>query len=550
MINKITTDELEYFDSRRKSYSDDDLVISSTWVDGKELLSRAWAQNKGVLYKLFGEELILSKEIELIADESTLIADMMEKWNDENSATAKFYYAIAHEVESSHLASLNNDNDTLYYAIFGLMNPETFVRNKVDSVKNTCATGKLPGGNEVSIVAGAKVIKILGKIAKAYDILDEFEAFRLEHSMILNQKKLTGKLCLSIHPLDFSTMSDNDNDWSSCMSWEDYGEYRQGTVEMMNSPNVICAYLEYRHRRIDTDDWNSKKWRELFVVDEELIAGIKGYPYQCPQLEVQVIDWLRELAVKNWGIEFGAPAERKVGYNTRFEFSTDIMYNDFRSRNNEHTHLIAERADADPDTQYNINYSGESQCMWCGATDVDFDHEGCLNCDDCSCTHYYCDDCGERLYEDDIYHLDEHKYCSYCYEHHAITNIFTEETEDRDNAIFVYVVPADSTLEQRKIFYNHYDNSVRFPVFGCGWRHVDLDAIRSYSKYQALFSGPIEREEVVYNSNFGWSTTYWYIEADKLNEEFFEDEVITELTNIYSLEELNEKFNFLLGVRV
>ena len=38
-------------------------------------------------------------------------------------------------------------------------------------------------------------------------------------------------------------MSDNNSGWESCMSWRNNGCYRRGTVEMMNSPYVIVAYL-------------------------------------------------------------------------------------------------------------------------------------------------------------------------------------------------------------------------------------------------------------------------------------------------------------------
>ena len=76
-----------------------------------------------------------------------------------------------------------------------------------------------------------------------YFAADEWEEIRLAHSQIFNTNKMTGTLCLSIHPLDYATASDNDNGWSSCMSWRDDGCYRMGTVEMMNSPMVICAYF-------------------------------------------------------------------------------------------------------------------------------------------------------------------------------------------------------------------------------------------------------------------------------------------------------------------
>lgn len=104
-----------------------------------------------------------------------------------------------------------------------------------------------------------KALKQLNGILHFMDD-DEFEEFRICQSMCTNTTALEGKLCLSIHPLDYMTMSDNACDWSSCMSWQEDGCYRMGTVEMMNSPCVIVAYLESSHPMYFSREatWNSK----------------------------------------------------------------------------------------------------------------------------------------------------------------------------------------------------------------------------------------------------------------------------------------------------
>ena len=74
------------------------------------------------------------------------------------------------------------------------------------------------------------------------------------------------------------TMSDNANNWSSCMRWTDrsggvdHGDYCAGTLECMNSPYIIIAYLHnpkhsFELSLYDCNDWqwNSKQWRELFI---------------------------------------------------------------------------------------------------------------------------------------------------------------------------------------------------------------------------------------------------------------------------------------------
>ena len=126
----------------------------------------------------------------------------------------------------------------------------------------------LPDGKILKVQKGTKPLRVLAKMAQAFN-LEGFEEFRLTHSRILNQKKMTGELCLSIHPMDFMTMSDNNSNWESCMSWSDYGCYRRGTVEMMNSECVVVAYLRAKEDMKVSEDlyWNNKKWRCWFFFD-------------------------------------------------------------------------------------------------------------------------------------------------------------------------------------------------------------------------------------------------------------------------------------------
>ena len=76
-------------------------------------------------------------------------------------------------------------------------------------------------------------------------------------------------------------MSTNDYNWNSCMDWTGSGEYRRGTVEMMNSPMVICAYLksDVQQMHFNGYEWPSKKWRAWIVVNKDAILCNRNYPY-------------------------------------------------------------------------------------------------------------------------------------------------------------------------------------------------------------------------------------------------------------------------------
>lgn len=154
------------------------------------------------------------------------------------------------------------------------------------------------------------------------------------HSVILNDKMIKSTLSISIHPLDFMTMSDNGNDWESCMSWINNGCYHQGTVEMMNSNCVLCCYLHNEEKpwcfkdREDGDEseedkteiekasedwfWNNKKYRQLVYVTKDIVVMGKPYPFCNNEISKKILDEVKKLFTDNlnWEYSFG-PEEYK-----------------------------------------------------------------------------------------------------------------------------------------------------------------------------------------------------------------------------------------------
>lgn len=84
------------------------------------------------------------------------------------------------------------------------------------------------------------------KVIKAfkYFIRDEELLKRIQYqaSQIIQENCIHGKLCLSVHPLDFLSASENTHNWRSCHALD--GEYRSGNLNyLMDSATVIC-YLK------------------------------------------------------------------------------------------------------------------------------------------------------------------------------------------------------------------------------------------------------------------------------------------------------------------
>ena len=379
-----------------------------------EHILRFWSKNKNDLCNVLGGEVIVSKEVSFAKPIDIIADELWQKLLGYNCAGRPFVENFTAWVDSR--STRNNHWDLL-----ALVGSDYLSTNTYTGQSFSVPT---PDGKVIAINNGCKVSKVLGKLASTFHI-NGYEDFRLTHSLCLNQKLLKGELCLSIHPLDYMTMSDNACGWDSCMSWQQPGDYRMGTVEMMNSPYIVVAYLRASENMpIDSDlFWNSKKWRQLFVVTPELITGIRQYPYVSDELSGISLQWLRELAQKNagWGpyedttvkinnceTNIFASIEKEV----YIEFYTHLMYNDF-SRN--HLAYIS----ADIPEHFSLCFSGETECMRCGdLLDSNYhDDTSLLTCEDCE--HIVrCMECGERINPDSAVYLADGAVCQYCYENY------------------------------------------------------------------------------------------------------------------------------------
>ena len=461
LLEKLSSDEKDMLIDYIESYG----FFEGSGGDVKapfDYLFRFWDTNKSeYLSKMFGEELILSKEISYQRDMEDVIEDLhCRLFNDSssNAAEARFINNFCF-----YQAEVFCHNYPVQKAWIRLCSCEVLANNIYDGETVSVPT---PDGKEIKIAHGCKATKVIGKLAKAFGIDKGFEEFRIAHSMVLNQKELKGNLCLSIHPMDYFTMSDNNCDWSSCMSWCENGCYRMGTVEMMNSPMVIVAYLTAKDEMCVPGGfkWNSKKWRELYIVNKDIITNVKAYPYKNEDLTKIVIAWLKKLAENAgiakydevpfyWCYNHQSDSPRLAHNGIRLEPETSHMYNDFDSDAGQWSYL---REDLPKNNTYDFNYSGETECVCCGEIDNDFDDESCLTCDKCE-EVIYCDNCGDRIYEGDShYTVDGQMICSHCYDYHTVESILTQELHMEYNCMNIAIsYDVDAPYEGRTVMYDH-----------------------------------------------------------------------------------------------
>lgn len=421
-----------------------------------DYILRAWDDDKHNLFKLLGNQLVVEKPVEFEKDADRVSAeiDVCLGTGDMHD----FYLLLSDKYESSH--SFFSREHGSFRTLFR----SDCLRDNRYNRTAFCITASstTPEGKKlkINVLPGTKVMKVLSKMAKFYGITEEFEKFRIAHSQILNTKKTKGILCLSIHPLDYMTMSDNSYDWDSCMSWENDGCYRQGTVEMMNSPYVLVAYLKgEKPFKIGPREWGgNKKWRELQVVHPGFICNIKGYPYRSDALSDLVLEWLKELAITNlgWKFDYGF---QQFNYGDRFEYADEKsysfnldffrMYNDFDTANTRH--MIAVRSDYYDDDDYHTHYydlSGANICMCCGDHwDPAEGREDMVFCWDCD-PGPVCAECGENIYNpDDCYYVEGDYLCSECYHESAAWCAIDEERYYNSNLIQIHLAAIDNEVE-------------------------------------------------------------------------------------------------------
>lgn len=397
-----------------------------------EHLMRGWAEMKDdYLYRLLGNNLILEKPF-TFSEPIEYIEDRMVNVLTSNypfiETLRSFTDGWAEDSERyKRITCINCPR----WHLQDITRTYTLSKNRFDHPLTLMVTNPDGEAKKFSVQKGSKVVPFIGKLVKWLGIEEGYEKFRIDHSMALNTSKLEGTLCLSIHPLDYMTMSDNESNWSSCMSWQGCGCYRAGTVEMMNSGMVLVGYFKSKSESMPmpnySGEWNSKKWRELFIVNPELIMNIKSYPYENDELTLGCLKWIRELVEKNVGwTNFNKKYGKwdpddgwNFGGYESVQFDTGFMYNDIEEAYTRHFYYITE-GDHSEDRLY-CGYSGDFICMACGEYgQPDDDGEGSsssLVCEDCAPERYYCERCGRWEYDlEDMHYINGYYYCDSCYE--------------------------------------------------------------------------------------------------------------------------------------
>ena len=151
-------------------------------------------------------------------------------------------------------------------------NVDSFFNNILDSDYNT---------DGYHIKAGIKMSK-----AFKYFVDNDSDLYFIQTaaSQVIQENKISGYLCFSVHPLDYLSSSENNYNWRSCHALD--GDYRAGNLSYMLDSSTVVCYLcgddnEVLPRFPASVPWNSKKWRMLLFLSDNrnaLFAG-RQYPF-------------------------------------------------------------------------------------------------------------------------------------------------------------------------------------------------------------------------------------------------------------------------------
>lgn len=521
-FDAITDYDKEFMIRYIRSYAN--VAVTET---GLEKTLGYWNKSKRTLFKAFGKQLRVS--IPNVEVERNTVQFQ--------SSLNKIYYPLAVYSEYDYSLDIKEyRQDSLYFekctgnkfigSVFGCLVEKcpndfnTFYEfNRLISHYNiekgkTIRAYDFPVLN-LKIAAGMKIAKAVQKFIKAigYPHFDLYEEWRNAISNLNANRTFKANLVLSIHPIDYMTMSDNNCDWSSCMSWTAEGAYSMGTIEMMNSNMAIVAYIESDTPFTACDmEAPNKSWRTLVFAHKDIVVVGKNYPYYNASLNQVVLEEVVKLVEKNlnWHYTFKNQnykdtilfrsndfvrtelSRRKMRYDKKGQarhkiiLYTEAMYNDILEDPGDGYICCRNK----PKRTLFLNLSGPATCLCCGERIYDsftrFHDTDCRTkiCDECR--HYHrCGHCDMVLQEDtSFYYLPlidwgrrvQSRICSHCISNYKFIpsrGIFISYGQMTDKVHFHY---HNNVYSFPRAFVNSYSYKVTYVWDGI----YNEDAVENY----------------------------------------------------------------------
>lgn len=340
----------------------------------------------------------------------------------------------------------------------------------IEDNKNSFYNNTVSYSKRADVPIGMKLIKSFKFFVEDKEQLNEIQS---RASMIIQENSVSGTLCLSVHPLDFLSSSENNHNWRSCHALD--GEYRAGNLSYMTDSSTIICYLRADgEQKIpnfpNSVPWNSKKWRNLLFFSNDRKMMFAGRPYPCEL--TGMLDYIRTAVLNLEIIKLKTDfyyAEKLTKWSNEYikEFNGVSLNSPYIISNNNTlirmNKLIKDGKYAKhyDDLLYSSCYTpyycyvkddsgdfirgttrfaigGDTYCLGCGEEYIDTeDSMLCWNCSDSEYDDYYhCAICGIRHHQDYGTWVEDEFVCDNCYANHCSTchkcgyPAFNENLED------------------------------------------------------------------------------------------------------------------------
>lgn len=271
MLSQVDTEGLEHLILHLSSISE------NSRIDIRKHLSN-WAKNKRHLYLAFGKKLKLEKEIELdFSGNSAYVKGLI----------SNFYQEITQAKVKRFLKSCSNAE-----VVMNCLNRNVSFEN-------------------MKFRAGDKISKCIGKILDLYDITPaEKDNVLIKFSMLIQSVKVKGSAVLSIDPVDYITMSENNSNWESCHSM--LGCFRTGPFAYLQDGSTTISYVKpkddcvFTYGDNKTLTYSNKNWRQIVLFSKELkyATQLRQYPYTSQANQSTVASIVMDVLNAKSGLDY------------------------------------------------------------------------------------------------------------------------------------------------------------------------------------------------------------------------------------------------------
>lgn len=354
-----------------------------------------------------------------------------------------YEYPEVISLEMNHKDKMNRVSDFIteidckwnrLYGPTGVHDLMQFIEDMKDSFYSNTVSEDYPYQDKI-IPKGMKLIKAFKFFIEDKETLT---AIQMAASRYIQEDKIKGVLCFSVHPLDFLSSSENTHNWRSCHALD--GEYRAGNLSYMCDPSTVICYLRSEHEDTlpnfpSTVRWNNKKWRMLvhFSDHKDMVFAGRQYPFESDLARDMILDevfgrlglgegWTNwdNAQITTFDYNNGNSIVLKDAYipiDRELKALKDLIYVPQNSLNYNdvlHSTYYTPYYSYKTSTYWNLYGSHDTHfiigaavnCLHCGKEVIELPETmRCIDCEEVYGTEdiegfSYCDICGSRIYED------------------------------------------------------------------------------------------------------------------------------------------------------